>query len=220
MEQSFLRLIFIEYRGGMRAIYRLAIRYPDVFFVPWVLSPPALMSYVAARLVSLCVPLALMGLEAKVEPQLRVLSSAGVGARFQAAAARVNLGYLMICGAISLIVICAMPYIANWINLRDARSVDVLLWLVVGQAAPVLFGATGLLMRVLERDVFSDILLGLTALMFWAGVLVIDASKGVDVAQAFAATQLTHAAICALLLTQSGIWPGLTALLHKQIKLF
>ena len=56
--------------------------------------------------------------------------------------------------------------------------------------------------------------------MFLVGIVLLGARDGIDVAQTFAVSQLTLAAVSALLLTQCGIWPGLTALFHNQIKLY
>ena len=75
-------------------------------------------------------------------------------------------------------------------------------------------------MRIVDRGTFYDVLGGITAAMFRAGIFLLHATDGVDVALTFAVSQLTLAAVSALLLTQCGIWPGLTALFHKQIKLF
>ncbi len=57
-------------------------------------------------------------------------------------------------------------------------------------------------------------------MLFLAGIWMLNPQDGVLIAQTFAAAQLAQAAICALLLTQCGIWPGLTALFYKEIKLF
>lgn len=220
MGQRILQVAFAVRRGGLGVAYRLVSRYPDALVVPWLLNQSALYAYIAARLVSLCVPVVLAGLEWRVALQLRLLSQEERQSPFQAAAARINLGYLMICGAIALIVFRGGPYVVTSFGANDASTTDMLQWLVIGQAAPVLFGATGLLMRVLERNAFYDVLRGLTSALFLVGVIVLDTPDGIMVAQTFAAAQLTLAAICALLLTQCGIWPGLTALFHKEIKLF
>ncbi|MEH6737243.1 MAG: hypothetical protein V7695_01695 [Sulfitobacter sp.] len=153
----------------------------------------------------------------KVEPVLSSLASTQEQTPFRAAAARVNLGYLMISGAMALFVISGGSYLATAL---EPEFREILIWLVIGQSAPVLFGATGLLMRIVDRGTFYDVLGGITATMFLAGIFLLRATDGVDVALTFAVSQLTLAAVSALLLTQCGIWPGLTALFHKQIKLF
>ena len=153
-------------------------------------------------------------------PLLRALSRSSQQLPFQAAAARVNLGYLMICGAVSLAVVEVTPHVAKVFGEADPALKSVLIWLIVGQSAPVFFGATGLLMRVVERGAFYALLRGITAGLFVVGSVIVERIDAVIVAQTFAASQLTLAATCALLLTQCGIWPGLTALFHKEIKLF
>ena len=126
----------------------------------------------------------------------------------------------MICGAVSLLVLGCAPFIAGALGGLNHAFDEIVIWLVVGQAAPVLFGATALLMHAVDRGAFYVVLQGMTATMFIGGVIVLDNTNAVVVAQTLAAAQLTQAALCALLLTQCGVWPGLTALFHKEIKLF
>lgn len=202
-------------------VFRLASRYADLAVVPWLLELPVLCAYLLARIASLGIPFALFILGRRAAPHLAELAIAPDQLRFQAAAARVNLGYLMVCGAVALFVMVSAPWAAKLLDLPLATFDEILVWLVIGQSAPVLFGATALLMHAVERGAFYDLLLGLTAVLFLVGVLLVpDARDGELIALTLAAAQLTQAALCALLLTQSGVWPGLTALFHKEIKLF
>ncbi len=199
---------------------RIATRYVDFLLIPWFLEIPVLYAYMLARISSLVIPLALHVLGFRVAPQLSALVQTGNYARFQAAAARVNLGYLMVCGGIVLIVLTGVPYWAAIIGSFDPIFGNIIIWAVFGQSAPILFGATGLLMDVVDRGAISELLYGLVAVLFGASVLISGTESAVAIMQTFAAAQLTHAAICAILLAQCGVWPGLTALFHKEIKLF
>lgn len=202
---------------GLKTVFVFGTRYVDVLVVPWILEFDAMYVYFVARTVSLCLPIVLTLLGNKVEPTLILLARAHGLTPFQAAAARVNLGYLMVSGAMAIFMIRGTSYLAT-ILAPEFR--EILIWLVIGQSAPVLFGATGLLMRIVDRGTFYDVLGAITAAMFLAGIILLNGVDGAVVAQTFAASQLTLAAISAILLTQCGIWPGLTALFHKQIKLF
>jgi hypothetical protein len=201
----------------LKPVFVFSTRYADVLVVPWILKSETLYVYFIARMASLCLPMMLAVLGYKVEPVLRSLVGKPEQTSFRAAAARVNLGYLMISGAMALFLIICAPYLAKVI---DPEAREILIWLVIGQSAPVLFGATGLLMKIVDRGTFYDVLGGITALMFLVGIVLLGARDGIDVAQTFAVSQLTLAAVSALLLTQCGIWPGLTALFHNQIKLY
>lgn len=215
-----IRLAVNEIRDSMAIPFRLLTRYADLLIVPFLFEVTLLIAYLVARIASMCVPLALGGLAHKAGPQLSRLFQMPKQAPFQAAAARVNLGYLMVCGAVSLLVLGCAPFIAGALGGLNHAFDEIVIWLVVGQAAPVLFGATALLMQAVDRGAFYVVLQGMTATMFVAGVMVLDNTSAVVVAQTLAAAQLTQAALCALLLTQCGVWPGLTALFHKEIKLF
>jgi hypothetical protein len=92
--------------------------------------------------------------------------------------------------------------------------------MLIGQISPILFGATRMLMQVMDRRIFYNLLTLVTTVLFLVGVALMPDRSAVFVAQALAAAQLAQSAVCALLLTQCGVWPGLTALLHKEIKLF
>jgi hypothetical protein len=212
--------IALRRSGGPGNAILFSAKYADVLIVPWVFEPSVLFAYLTARTVTLLIPIALAVLGWKAAPQLAVLALAHNQLPFQAAAARVNLGYLMVCGSMALFVLFGGPYVAANMGISDPVFQEVLLWLVIGQSAPVFFGATGLLMRTLNRGVISDLLTGITAVFFVLCIAILGASDSMVVAQALAAAQLAHAAICALLLTQSGVWPGLTALFHKQIRIF
>lgn len=221
------QLFRLSVRGGIWLRYksrgvgfRLAIRHVDVLVVPWFLEAALLLAYLTARLASICIPLALGQLARKAAPHLVRLARAENQQLFRAAAARINLGYMMVCGAVALIVLSLTPVLAQVVGIADPAFDHILIWLVLGQSAPALFGATGLLMYAVERGTFDDLLLGITGAMFLAGIWTLNPQDGLLVAQTFAAAQLAHAAIGALLLTQCGVWPGLTALFHKEIKLF
>jgi hypothetical protein len=201
-------------------LIRVPAKFADILIVPWVLEEPAVYGYIIARVATLLVPLILNLLERKVAPQLVSLIAEQIQLPFNAAAARINLGYLLVCGGTILLILNSGPYIASFLEISDPLFYEVLTWLLIGQAAPVLFGATNLFMHVLGRAAFYGIISGVTSLLFILCVLSTGAKDGVIVAQTFAAAQLTLAAICALLLTQSGVWPGLTALFQKKIRLF
>jgi len=198
----------------------LVLRYPDVVVVSWILEAHALYAYLAARLISLGIPVALAILGRQVTPPLVALAQGHARPAFQAAAARVNLSYLMVSGGMALLLLSIAPYLAGISGITDSHFREILIWLVVGQSAPGLFGATGLLMHALDRGIFYDLLLTVTAVLFLVGVISTSTGDEVSLAQILAASQLTQGAVCAILLTQSGVWPGLTALFHKEIKLF
>ncbi|MEP2919758.1 MAG: hypothetical protein ABJP06_03455 [Sulfitobacter sp.] len=219
MDGKFRQFIHVH-TGGFGAGLRFSSRFVDVLLAPFILELAVFYAYLAARVVTLFMPLALELVGRKAAPQLASLARMDGQTPFQAAAARINLGYLMICGGGGVVLLALAPFANIVFNGLDPAFNDILLWLVIGQSAPVLFGATGLLMHAVDRAAFYDVLQGMTALLFVGSIVWLDVNKGGQVAQTFAAAQLTQAALCALLLTQCGVWPGLTALFKKQIKLF
>lgn len=215
-----LRQSISAYIGGVGAGFRFLTRFADVLLAPFVLPAPVLYTYLAARMWTLIIPLALNLLGRKAAPQMILLAQGDAQTLFYAAAARVNLSYLIICGGVGISMLGVAPLAMDTFELLHPAFDEILLWLVIGQSAPILFGATGLLMHVVDRGAFYDVLQAMTALLFVGSIVGLDVSKGAQVAQTFAAAQLTQAALCAMLLTQSGVWPGLTALFQKQVKIF
>lgn len=205
---------------GVGLGFRFLTRFIDLLLAPFVLQAPVLYAYLAARVWTLIMPLALNLLGWKAAPQLITLAQRDAQTPFHAAAARVNLSYLIICGGVGVSMLGVAPLAMGGFDGLHPAFDDILLWLVIGQSAPILFGATGLLMHAVDRGAFYDVLQGMTALLFVGSIVVLDMSKGAQLAQTFAAAQLTQAALCAMLLTQCGVWPGLTALFQKQIKIF
>lgn len=207
----------VVYAGG---IYILTVRSVDLLVVPWILDGRSLYVYLLARLISLFVPLSLAALGTVVATPLFSLAQTAERRLFQAAAARVNLGYLMVCGSIGLLVLLMAPRLEGMLGAQYQEFSGVLIWLLVGNSAPVLFGATRLLMTALGRGAFLDLLSGVTSILILVSLVALPNLDGVLIAQIVAAAQLSHAGICALLLTQSGVWPGLTALFHREMRLF
>ncbi|WP_299562808.1 hypothetical protein [uncultured Sulfitobacter sp.] len=214
------RILRVFTGSEFAGIFRSAARYCDFFVVPWLVDLRMLAIYAVARGSSLVIPFALMLLGRQAQRQLVLLVDAVPHSHFQAVAARTNLGCMMICAAMALMVFAVVPQLVNLLLASDKLFRDILLWLMIGQAAPVFFGATTLLMRVVDRGTFDDLLHGVVAVFYIACVGAVGESDAVSLAQTLAAAQLAQAAICAALLTQCGIWPGLTALLNKEIKLF
>lgn len=199
-------------------LFRGVVRASDVLIAVLMLDGRLLHAYLLARALSVLVPCSLLLLEAKVSPQLATLVSDKP--LFQAAAARVNLGYLIISGSLALLVLLLAPRVAGSAGIEGDSLQEILVWMLIGQVSPILFGATRMLMQVMDRRVFYDLLTLLTTALFMIGVALLPDRSAVFIAQSLAAAQLAQSAVCALLLTQCGVWPGLTALLHKEIKLF
>ena len=206
--------------GEWDGLCRFVAQYVDLLIVPWLLEPAVVWIYFSARVASLCIPMTLSLLGSRVARQLSELAQAQEQCGFQSAAARVNLSYLMVCGAMALFVMVGAPNLAAMWGAPKGAYSEILVWLVIGQSAPVLFGATSLLMHAVERGAFYNFLLVLTAVMFLAATVLSDVRDGVVVAQALVAAQMTLAGLSALLLTQCGVWPGVAALFHKKIRLF
>lgn len=196
------------------------LRYADVLILSWVLSPLDTLNYLIARGLAQLVLYALNQLSDRIADTLDSAYNTGNQQNFVAVAARTNLGFLLIGGAASLAALSMGAYVPLLFNLDSAVFRSILLWLVTAEVAPVIFGATGLLLNIAQcrRETILLSFAGVVAV--WSTAIIFELTDPRDLAQLFAQVQMSIAAISAVFLgLRFGIWPGLTALLFRQIKL-
>lgn len=214
-----MRLLFAALASRLSFLRWMMLRYIDLLIMPFLLEAAPALLYLAARVISLCVPAVLSFLERRAVPHLSALADPEPSPAFQALAGRVNLGFMMIAGSLSLAMVWGTPFIAAQLGLPLAELREILVWLILGQCAPVFFGATRMMMHAVGRGAFVVMLEGFAVTCFLIALSVGDGSDPVFYAQAVAAAQLTQSGLSALLLTQCGVWPGLSALFHPTIRL-
>lgn len=196
------------------------LRHADLLILPWVMSPAVTLGYLIARGLAQFIPCVLDRLGGRLTNTLARNFTAGSYHDFVSGAARTNLGVLLIGGAASLAVFGIGVHIPQAFNLNQPHFQNVLFWLTVAQVAPIVFGATGLLMKITElrKEVIGLSLTGVV--IVWSITFVLDIKDPQDLAQLYAYVEMTIAALASGILgLRFGIWPGLTALLFRQIKL-
>ena len=196
------------------------LRYADLLILPWVMLPTVVMSYLIARGLAQLVPVVLDQLGERVTNTLARAFTTGSDPDFVSGAARTNLGFLLIGGAATLAVFGFGVHVPQAFDLNPSHFHSILFWLTLAQAAPVLFGATGPLMNIAEMrgETIGLSLIGVVTV--WSITVVFDLKDPQDLAQLYAYVQMAITAISAVILgLRFGIWPGLTALLFRQIKL-
>jgi len=201
-------------------IASLIWRYADLIILALILSPQNTLIYLIARGLAQVVPLALDILTDRIVGPLRVAHCAGNLRHFAAIAARTNLGFLLIGGSASLIALSLSAYVPLILNLDTAEFRYILFWLVIIQAASALFGATGILFNITQCKSGTIFLPLLGIVLFWATIFLTGTDNPLKLAQVFASTHLLIGAASALLIgLRFGIWPGITAILFRQIKI-
>ncbi len=190
-------------------------RSADLLLLPLLFAPLPALAYLLARGLAAPVTLILDRLEALALPAL----TSETPARRAAVAARVNLGALLLSGAVALSVLAflglAPPALLP--PLPELRA--CLPWLLLAALARGLWGLAPLLARLtgLGAAVTPLRLGGLGAFLLLGSL----AEGPVELARALALTELmVHGALATLLALRRGIWPGATALLFRQIRLF
>lgn len=195
--------------------------YADLLVVPMILNGTNALYYVAARCLGVAVMMVLAHLGARALPALVLARKQRNKMQFITMAARLNLGFLLVGGGAGLAALTIGPYLASALRLDPASLQAVLIWVVLGACAPVFFGATETLFQATRRQgiTFMSNLFGIGVITCTA--LFASQPDATFLAKWFAGAHLARSGICALILVRySGIWPGLTALLLRQIKLF
>ncbi|WP_093738465.1 hypothetical protein [Sulfitobacter delicatus] len=196
------------------------LKVADILILPCVLSPVPAAGYIGMRAGGLLTIFTLSSVQAATRERLKRNSAPSLAAEFAADAARLNLGLLLIGGGVSVGILVIQPYITPHFSPFASGDVTVLLWILLGALAPALLGA-------------APVLLSLTghrrewALISFVGVLLLAAltyslriSTPLGLAQVYAAVQLATIACAALIIGRTrGVWPGLTAVLFRRIRL-
>ena len=210
-------------RASLRALWgaqagSLLLGHLDVVMLGWLLSPIEAALYLVARRLAGLLALLFDALRSALAPRLAVAFTQPKV--FAALAARVNLGFLLIGAGAGGVLVLAGPFVLPLFGAGFETALPAFLWLVLGQAAPALFGATGMLMVMSNMEAERARLVW--ALMPAAALLLFwGAAGGVTrLALCAAAVQLVLAAASAALLTwRHGVLPGATALLHTRLRL-
>jgi len=194
--------------------------YADLLLVPMLLSGTEALMYISARCLGAAVSIVLAYLGARAMPALTHATLWHDRVQFITVAARLNLGFLLVGGGAGLASLTTGPYLASAFDLNVTGFQSVLVWVLLGACTPALFGATEtLLLAMRKQDTLRVVNFGGLCIVTCTALLVI----GPDVlllAKCFAAVQVIKSGICAFtLIRDAGVWPGLTALLLRQIKL-
>ena len=193
----------------------------DLLAIPFLFAREEPLPYLVARGLVWVVPLAVDHLEVSARQSVFAARASNGGRAFVPTMARVNLGLMLVGGAAALLVLA----VAEWLQSRALGDMivrnDLVLWLLLGSCAPMIFGATRMLTSVtqMRRDAA---LLQLGGMLLFVGLLAVSEQVTLlALARSFGLMQIgTIAAISALLAYSEGVWPGLTALFFRQIRLW
>lgn len=194
--------------------------YADLIILNCILTPQNTFVYLIARGLAQVVPLCLQLVSGRIARALSLAFESDERESFVAIAARTNLGYLLIGGGASLIVLSAETYVSTFFDLDRVIFSDILFWLLVAQASPVFFGATAMLLDTTRSNMLTKSLALFGVLTFISSYVLLNIIEPKQFAQIFASSHILIAAISAGYLGfRFGVWPGLTAVFFRQIKL-
>lgn len=137
-----------------------------------------------------------------------------------AVAARTNLGFLLIGGGGVMFLFLSTQFILNQTHSNSTLIAPITVWLFLSHCGPVFMGASDLLMGVTRMHVQKSWILLLWASTAVGTMLLIAPDHPVQLAMWVAAFHIGYNTHLALILgIQQGIWPGITALMQKELKL-
>ena len=174
--------------------------------------------YLVARRLACLLAVLFEALRSAVAPRLAV--AYGKPDVFAALSARVNLGFLLFGAGGAGVLVLGGPAVLPLFGTAYSEAYPMMLWLVLGQAAPAVFGATGMLMVMADMErARARLVWGLCPPAF--GLMLLFAPQGPEaLAMCAALTQLGLGAASAVLLAgRRGVLPGATALLHTRLRL-
>lgn len=189
----------------------------DVLVLAVVATPTQAALYLVARRVAGLLALLFDALRSALAPALSVAYQRQDG--FGGLAARTNLGFFLIGGGAATGLAVLGPLALPLFGPEFKAAAGLLIWLTLGQAAPALFGATGMLMTMTDMERPRAVLIWIAVPLAAASQIYAASQSLLALAVAAALTHLVFAAACAALLAQRhGILPGLTALLHPKLR--
>lgn len=212
VDRTALRALSLSQAGWM------LLSHLDVIILTLLASPTQAALYLVARRLAGLLALLFDALRSALAPALSVAYHRGEG--FGGLAARTNLGFFLIGGGAATGLAVLGPLALPLFGPQFQAAGGVLIWLTLGQSAPALFGATGMLMTMTDMERPRAVLLWL-AIPLSAAAQLYGASQSLHaLAVTTALTQLAFGGVCAAVLAhRHGILPGLTALLHPRLRL-
>ncbi|WP_224826114.1 lipopolysaccharide biosynthesis protein [Cognatishimia sp. MH4019] len=189
----------------------------DVIVLTLMASPTQAALYLVARRLAGLLALLFDALRSALAPALSRAYHQRIG--FGGLAARTNLGFFLIGGGAATGLVVLGPLALPLFGAHFAAAASVLIWLTLGQAAPALFGATGMLMTMTDMERPRAVLIWI-AIPTTALAQLYAASQSLhELAVTTALCQLVFSGVCAAALAhRHGILPGLTALLHPKLR--
>ncbi|MEX3316357.1 hypothetical protein [Sulfitobacter sp. PS-8MA] len=192
----------------------------DVLILFSLFSPRTVTGYLVLRAGGLAVTRAMHPVKVAAQARLRAAAVNGNTPSFVVNAARLNLGLLLIGGGICVGILALFSVLTPLFPPPFEAEKAVLSWLLLGAAAPALFGAGPLFLTITgQRREWA--LMSLTGAFLMAGLAYgLRVQTPLALAQLYAALQLvTFGTAAAVIGQRRGVWPGLTALLFRRIRL-
>ncbi|MEL7213488.1 MAG: hypothetical protein AAGK92_12555 [Pseudomonadota bacterium] len=189
----------------------------DVIILTVIASPMQAALYLVARRLAGLLALLFDALRSALAPALSRAYHQRLG--FGGLAARTNLGFFLIGGGAATGLAVLGPLCLPLFGAEFTAASGILIWLTLGQAAPALFGATGMLMTMTDMERPRALIIWFAIPATAGAQLYATTQSLLALAVTTALCQLAFSGICAATLAhRHGILPGLTALLHPKLR--
>jgi hypothetical protein len=137
-----------------------------------------------------------------------------------AIAARTNLGFLLIGGGGVMFFFLSAQFSLGQTHSNPDLIAPIMMWLFVSHCGPVIMGASDLLMNITRMHAQKSWVLLLWGSMAVGTILFLAPHNPVTFAMWVAAFHIGYSTHLALVLgLRHGVWPGITALMQKELKL-
>lgn len=196
---------------------RLLRPHLDLLLLPFLFGPAAAFTYLVARLGAYPVTLVLNQIELRARRPLLQAILRNQPAEFARNAARINLGALFLGAATALLVLSCVTALPGLFGENRA----LVLWLVAAAAARAFLGLAAFFADLTELRRAETIANFAAIALVPLSAFVVGVTDLVGLARLCALSEWISLGIMAGLLAQKrGIWPGITAVFARQIRLF
>ena len=159
-------------------------------------------------------------LESALGPRLLEAYHYGDKGALAALAARTNLGFLLIGGGGITFIFLTVQAVLDLTHSHATLILPIVAWILLSHCGPVILGASGLLMEVTRMQRQRSWVLGLWTPIALGSILLVNPDTPIELAKHVALLHLGYSAHLAVVLgMRHGVWPGITALLQKELKL-
>lgn len=196
------------------------VLHADLIVAAFLLSADQVLIYLVLRAIAELVGIVIDKVQRAARPALEYSFANQNLGHFAAAAARINLGVMLIGGATASLVLIATKYLSQKTFLGLEQHSLAFFLLVMRHAMPCIFGAAPFFLIVSRRKADTKLLDTIFVCMFVSSAVLLVPESPSALARIHLVCVAAYAGGAAIIVGKGfGVWPGITAVLCRRIML-